>query len=167
MWPRESRMKKQDPGASSFRGLCFCRRSGEGGVIGQYVCLLVGCVGVLIVALVVCTSCMPWHAKLNGYRRKTAVEIPVLRFVHAQAYANRRYGYRTVREAFCLAHDVCHDMRDPAHSNRLYALRRNGSAPIPDTHSGRARKWRHEDSKPRHARQNNPYTRFPDTHFGQ
>ena len=51
-----------------------------------------------------------------------------------------------------------------AHSSRPYALHRNGSALIPDTRFGRARKRRHEDSKPRHAWQDNSSHPIPANH---
>ena len=127
---------------------------------------------------------MPWHAKPDRCRRDAAARRRVPRLAHARtyvtrhiasgrdvmsrvcraayagAYANRHYRPQSGRKAFHQARDVCRGIRGAVHSSRPHALRRNGSAPIPDTHSGRARKWRRGDPEPRHARQDNPHTRF-------
>lgn len=84
----------------------------------------------------------------------------VCRAAYAGVYANRHYRSQAGRETFHQAGPVCCGMRGAAHQNRPHALRRNGSVPIPGTYSGRARKWRRGDPEPRHARQDNPRTRF-------
>ena len=105
-----------------------------------------------------CASCMPWHAKLHRCRWKAAARCRVPRFAHARtyvsrhiapgwdvtprvchaayagAYANRHYCPQAGKEAFQPPRDACHGIRYAAHSNRPHALRRNGPAPIPNTH---------------------------------
>lgn len=53
------------------------------------------------------STCMPWYAKLNRYRRKAVKTVRVLRFAHARTYANRHIGSRAERDAFPTAYDVC------------------------------------------------------------